>query len=470
VASVSGFVNGVLNPVYTYDLDGNLTSGAGRTVTWTSFNMVATIVQGATTIAFGYDADHSRITQTEASGSSTTTTTYLNGPGSGSGAGAGVSAEKVVAGSVTTWTDYLFAAGARVGARSIVNGVVAPIKYYITDHLGSIAIVTNGTTHDRRSFDAWGKSRNLSGTDDPAGFIDLGHGLPTRGFTGHEHIPAVGLINMNARVYDPELGRFLSADSVVQSIYFSPALNRYAYVFNNPLSLADPTGNYVVQVIVITATNPVAAAVTVVASVFSAIFSGGLFGAHHLAIIRTAYIRPPSPPSPTAAARNPPGLPTSTSANCGVSPGPACPIEVTSTTSEVAANSTPSAATLASTGAVDQLLDHNEYIGRGNQPKGERGRTRRPSDEAKGKYEKPNPDRPGWKIRKDPQTGKTIDVPWPDDPRLPQNQQRSIDPCGVVALGPCDQPGVVFVPLPAPGVPLPGPVIVPGPVLVPAIP
>ncbi|MCP4304185.1 MAG: RHS repeat-associated core domain-containing protein, partial [bacterium] len=63
-----------------------------------------------------------------------------------------------------------------------------------------------------------------------------------RGFTGHEHLDAVGLVHMNGRVYDPELGRFLSADPFVQDATDLQSLNRYTYVLNNPLSLTDASG------------------------------------------------------------------------------------------------------------------------------------------------------------------------------------------------------------------------------------
>ncbi len=53
----------------------------------------------------------------------------------------------------------------------------------------------------------------------------------------------IGLVNMNARIYDPELGRFMSADSVTPSIYMSQSLNRFSYVLNRPLSLTDMDGN-----------------------------------------------------------------------------------------------------------------------------------------------------------------------------------------------------------------------------------
>jgi hypothetical protein len=49
---------------------------------------------------------------------------------------------------------------------------------------------------------------------------------------------------MNGRVYDPQLGRFLSADSVVDDAGDMQAFNRYSYVHNNPLVYTDPTGNF----------------------------------------------------------------------------------------------------------------------------------------------------------------------------------------------------------------------------------
>jgi hypothetical protein len=47
---------------------------------------------------------------------------------------------------------------------------------------------------------------------------------------------------MNGRIYDPLLGRFLSADLIVQAPGNLQSYNRYSYVFNNPLSFTDPTG------------------------------------------------------------------------------------------------------------------------------------------------------------------------------------------------------------------------------------
>jgi RHS repeat-associated protein len=63
-----------------------------------------------------------------------------------------------------------------------------------------------------------------------------------RGYTGHEHLDTVGLIHMNGRVQDPVLGRFISADPLIQAPYSTQSHNRYSYVWNNPVSLTDPSG------------------------------------------------------------------------------------------------------------------------------------------------------------------------------------------------------------------------------------
>ena len=63
-----------------------------------------------------------------------------------------------------------------------------------------------------------------------------------RGYCGHEHIQQFGLINMNARLYDPILGRFLSPDPYVQMPDCSQNYNRYSYCMNSPLMYVDKDG------------------------------------------------------------------------------------------------------------------------------------------------------------------------------------------------------------------------------------
>ena len=101
------------------------------------------------------------------------------------------------------------------------------------DHLGSIIGIVNVNGDDvfTASYDPWGKQTVT---------IDSLHFH--RGFTGHEMLPHYDLINMNGRLYDPYLARFLSPDNYVQMPYFSQSFNRYSYCLNNPLKYTDPSG------------------------------------------------------------------------------------------------------------------------------------------------------------------------------------------------------------------------------------
>ena len=63
------------------------------------------------------------------------------------------------------------------------------------------------------------------------------------GCMGHEMLNEFNLINMNGRVYDPVLGRFLSPDKYIQEGDNSQNYNSYSYCLNNPLKYADPSGN-----------------------------------------------------------------------------------------------------------------------------------------------------------------------------------------------------------------------------------
>ncbi|MGI0153851.1 RHS repeat domain-containing protein [Pseudidiomarina sp. WS423] len=111
----------------------------------------------------------------------------------------------------------------------------------------------DGQVVGRRHYDAFGKTRMIDGTlmepgarprlknfADYAGISNIG--ITRRGFTDHLHLDDVELIHMNGRVYDYNLGRFLSVDPVIQSPGNSQSLNPYSYLMNNPLAGTDPTG------------------------------------------------------------------------------------------------------------------------------------------------------------------------------------------------------------------------------------
>ena len=68
--------------------------------------------------------------------------------------------------------------------------------------------------------------------------------MPTdRLYTGQRWDAALGLYDYRARWYDPALGRFVSADTVVPDPSAPQDLNRYAYVRNSPLNYRDPSGH-----------------------------------------------------------------------------------------------------------------------------------------------------------------------------------------------------------------------------------
>ena len=109
-----------------------------------------------------------------------------------------------------------------------------PRYYYLMeDNLGSIVHAINGEAASEYDawYDAWGSPTVTAN----------GIGL-FRGYGGHEMLPQYRLINMDGRMYDSTLGRFLSPDSYVQEPDNSQNYNRYSYCLNNPLKYTDPDG------------------------------------------------------------------------------------------------------------------------------------------------------------------------------------------------------------------------------------
>ncbi len=170
-------------------------------------------------MTFAYDAKGERYVETASGG----TTRY--GPRG---------YEKVIAGGVTHRHELGPVVVSRTGSTDIV-------RYVLRDRLGSTIAVSDAASvlAERRQFDAFGKARNADFSDRPAGQANLAS--TNRGFTSHTQADDVWLVHMNGRVYDQNLGRFLSVDPIVQG-GGSQALNPYSYIQNNPLSGTDPSG------------------------------------------------------------------------------------------------------------------------------------------------------------------------------------------------------------------------------------
>lgn len=108
-----------------------------------------------------------------------------------------------------------------------------------------MAAITNelGAVVERLAYDPWGKRRFVNTAPGQADPLDAIVGVRTdRGYTGHEHLDEMGVIHANGRIYDPLIGRFMSADPFIQAAGELQNYNRYSYVLNNPLGLTDPSG------------------------------------------------------------------------------------------------------------------------------------------------------------------------------------------------------------------------------------
>ncbi|MCZ6804228.1 MAG: SpvB/TcaC N-terminal domain-containing protein [Proteobacteria bacterium] len=229
-------INGTKDADYCYDLNGNMISGDGRTIEYSYFDKPTYIEKDGNIVEIIYGPDRSRYHRKDTTAEGFTETTYVNGLYEKVQKPDGTIEERHTIGgfAIITYTDRGTGSGS------------TDTRYLHKDHLGTLTAITDsiGNVVERFSFDAWGK-RRATNLQDALDQIDIGllkSAITTRGFTGHEQLDPVGLIHMNGRVYDAEIGRFISADPFVQDNTNLQALNRYSYVQNNPLSYTDPSG------------------------------------------------------------------------------------------------------------------------------------------------------------------------------------------------------------------------------------
>ena len=257
------------NTNYTYDANGNQLTGSGRTIQWTSFNKAKLITQANASTQLSYDANHNRAIQTirndgvkiedgedkywvkrgKWGGNFETKKRYIyvdNIETTYYSANGYEMVEEFK--NNKTYKKFrinLTANGKQIGiyVKSLEGSsqekAIDRLRYFHKDILDNIDLITDidGKVVARQHYQAFGKrDQNLS--DDVV--IDE----VKRGFTSHEHIDELGLINMNARLYDPETARFLSADSFIQDPNLTLSHNRYIYALNNPLKYTDPSGHF----------------------------------------------------------------------------------------------------------------------------------------------------------------------------------------------------------------------------------
>ncbi len=148
--------------------------------------------------------------------------------------------EKEVTSLATRHLDYIYAEGCVV-ALHVKNGNADSLYYVLTDHLGSWNKVMDEDKNivQQTHFDPWGNRMSYTAWNTPQTQTSFPF---SRGFTGHEHYDRFKIINANARLYDPVIGRFFSPDPFVQAPDFTQNYNRYSYCMNNPVMYSDPDG------------------------------------------------------------------------------------------------------------------------------------------------------------------------------------------------------------------------------------
>ena len=208
----------------------------GRTAQYTAEDRLVRLAENGFVSTLGWDAQGERSWQRLERPDGSKTTVYSLGRW------IDVVVEETAAGQTTTVDRHLWAGNQRIATRrTVVGSPNVEERHYLSDHLGSVRVVTNefGEVLARRDYLPFG--RNAAALDPAAGRF---------GFTGQEEGLARGIYLLGPRAYDPLLLRFLSADSIIPDPTAGIAYNRYAYAYDNPLSLVDPSGHNPLLIIV----------------------------------------------------------------------------------------------------------------------------------------------------------------------------------------------------------------------------
>lgn len=222
--------------IFCYDENGNMTKRDGSTITWSSYDLPTVVNHsGGNSSTFSYGAHRQRYKQVNVDGATTETTIYVqNGQ-----------FEKVTSGGNTEYKHYIYGGDGPVAVHTRRNPGSDDTVYLLSDHLGSVDKITDsdGDILVNLSYDAFGKRRGSDWTGDPtSGDLSTINDTTHRGYTFHEYLDNVSLIHMNGRVYDPEVGRFISSDPYVPNRFDGQSFNRYSYVHNSSLTFVDPSG------------------------------------------------------------------------------------------------------------------------------------------------------------------------------------------------------------------------------------
>jgi RHS repeat-associated protein len=185
------------------------------------FNLPATVQTAAGLTTFRYDSAHMRAVKDGPSG----TTISLGG----------IYEKRIPSSGNTTHVFYVKGDGRTVAQIEWTEsgGTIGSdvTNYLYDDSIGSVQ-ATSGADGSlvTSSYEPFGN--RLSGNDTSVRI----------GFAGQVEDDDIGLVDMGGRVYDPAIARFVTPDPFVQSPFYGQSYNRYAYAWNNPLRIVDPTG------------------------------------------------------------------------------------------------------------------------------------------------------------------------------------------------------------------------------------
>ena len=216
--------------------DEALVPSRAQSVSYTCYSRPSILTEGGRSAAFTYNGDGDRVKMYVADGTAEVLTRHY--------IGSRYEHDHTPSGS----KERLYLGGDAYSALMVYqreNGGSWTLYNIGRDYLGNVTHIatSGGTLVAEYSYDPWGRLRDpdthavYSPGQEPELFLG-------RGFTGHEHLPWFGLVNMNARLYDPLLGRFLSPDPYVQALDFTQNFNRYIYCLNNPLVYVDENGEW----------------------------------------------------------------------------------------------------------------------------------------------------------------------------------------------------------------------------------
>ena len=124
------------------------------------------------------------------------------------------------------------------------TGQIRETSNIFRDHQGSIVDMEDQNGNARHFYyDPWGRPCSSDGTPYANGYVPSEKKF-IRGYLSQEYYAEFGLLNLNARLYNPHIGRFLSIDPVWNTSADVFGFNPYIYGNNNPCRYVDPDGKF----------------------------------------------------------------------------------------------------------------------------------------------------------------------------------------------------------------------------------